>query len=171
MDYYERKLNNSAGQLRACWYSFLALVILSILCAFLSGCETIKYMPVETVRTEYLHSTDTVKETDTLFRDKETIIREADSATIAKLGLQLKQNERAILILQKELEKQISNKSESKTDTVFKTKDVQVPYPVEKPLTRWQQVCIDYGKLTMGATALLVVFIIVWLVRRFRKTL
>lgn len=170
MDYYEMKYRNSGNALRMCWYCFIGIVITLFLSALFSGCKNTQYVPVETVRTEYLHSTDTVKEKDSTYREKETIIREADSAMIAKLGLKLKDNERAILILQKELEKQINSKSESKTDTVIKTDSVQVPYPVEKQLTKWQQVCIDYGKLTMGATIILVIFIIIWIVRRFRKT-
>lgn len=170
MDYYERKFRNSGSALKMCWYCFIGIVIVLFLSALFSGCRSTQYVPVETVRTEYLHSTDTVKEKDSTYREKETIIREADSAMIAKLGLKLKDNERAILILQKELEKQINSKSESKTDTVIKTDSVQVPYPVEKQLTKWQQVCIDYGKLTMGATIILVIFIIIWIVRRFRKT-
>lgn len=171
MDYYERKFRDSGSALRTCWYCFIGIVIALFLCALLSGCRSIQYEPVETVHTEHSHTTDTVKETDTVFSEKETIIREADSATAARLGLQLKQNERAILILRKELEKQISSRSEQKSDTVNRTEYIQVPYPVEKKLTRWQQVCIDYGKLTMGATVLLVIFIIVWIVRRLGKNL
>ena len=169
MDYYEMKYRNSGNALRTCWHSFIGMIITMLMGALFSGCKNTQYVPVETVRTEYLHSTDTVKEKDSTYREKETIIREADSAMIDKLGLKLKDNERAILILQKELEKQINSKSESKTDTVIKTDSVQVPYPVEKQLTRWQQVCIGYGKLTMGATVLLVIFLIVWIVRRLRK--
>jgi len=47
---------------------------------------------------------------------------------------------------------------------------VRVPYPVEKKLTRWQQACIDYGKVMMGATVLLVLFIIAWIARRLRNS-
>lgn len=168
MGYYEAKLRGSGSTQKVCWYCIIGMVVLLLLSFLFSGCQTIKYVPVETVRTEYIHSTDTVKEIDSVFSEKETIIKEADSATIAKLGLQLKDNERAILILQKELEKQISSKSESKTDTVIKTDSIQVPYPVEKPLTKWQSFCIDYGKITLGASILLIVFIIIWLVKRFR---
>lgn len=151
MDYYERKLSNSAGQLRACWYSFLALVILSILCAFLSGCETIKYVPVETVRTDTLYQ-KVVQRDSIHVHDSVTISGKGDTVMIEHWRTQWRDR-----LLR---------------DTIYRSRvdSIQVPYPVEKPLTRWQQVCIDYGKLTMGATALLVVFIIVWLVRRFRKT-
>ncbi len=57
-------------------------------------------------------------------------------------------------------------------DTVYRSSvdSVRVPYPVEKKLTRWQQACIDYGKVMMGATVLLVLFIIAWIARRLRNS-
>lgn len=170
MDYYEYRHKASGSALRTCWYMFIGIIVALFICALFSGCDSTQYIPIETVRTEYSHKTDTVKQTDSVFHEKETIIREADSAMIAKLGLQLKANERAILVLQKELEKQVNSKSESKTDTVFRNDSVQVPYPVERQLSHWEQFCIDYGKVMTGATVVLLVFIIVWLARRLRKS-
>ena len=59
-----------------------------------------------------------------------------------------------------------------KQDTVYRSSvdSVRVLYPVEKRLTRWQQACIDYGKVTMGATVLLVLFIIAWIARQLRNS-
>ena len=110
----------------------LAAVVTSAL-IMLSGCKSVQYVPVETVRT------------DTLFQKvvERDSIHVHDSVTIREKG-----------------------------DTVYRSRvdSVQVPYPVEKKLTRWQQVCIDYGKLTMGATVVLLVFVVAWIVRRLRKT-
>lgn len=170
MDYYEYRHKASGSALRTCWYMFIGIIVALFICALFSGCDSTQYIPIETVHTVHTHSTDTVKQNDSIIRERKTIIREADSATIAMLGIQLKANEHAILVLQKELERQASSKSESKTDTVNKVDTVQVPYPVERQLSRWEQVCIDYGKVTMGATVLLLVFIIVWLARRLRKS-
>jgi hypothetical protein len=92
-------------------------IILPLIFSLLfSSCKSVQYIPVERVVTEYINRTDTVNKTDTLISEKETIIREADSSLIAKLGLQLKENERAILVLQRQLEKQISKESEHKTE-------------------------------------------------------
>ena len=54
-------------------------------------------------------------------------------------------------------------------DTLYqhKTDSVPVPYPVEKPLTRWQQFCLDYGKVTTGATAALLLLLIALAIKRF----
>lgn len=145
------------------------LAVIAVAVALLSGCKMVDYVPVETVKTVYQNHTDTVVMKDTVLSKKETIIREADSALVAKLGLQLKDNEKAILILQRELERQVSKESEHKTDTVLKTDSIQVPYPVERKLSKWEKVCIDYGKVMMGATLLLVVEFIIWLVRQIRN--
>lgn len=168
MDYYERKFRGSGHTLRVCWYMFIAIIVLLFTSAMLTSCTTVKYVPVETVHTEYVNQTDTVLKTDTVTHEKETIIREADSTLVAKLGIQLKENERAILILQRELEKQISKEMEHKTDTVIKTDSIQVPYPVEKPLTRWQSLCIDYGKIAIGVTLALITLLVVLLVRKYK---
>ena len=84
----------------------LAFILSGLMLFLLFGCKT-QYVPVETVRTVYEHHTDTVKQTDSIKTEKETIIREArpeDSLMLAKLGIRLKENERAILVLQKKLE-------------------------------------------------------------------
>ena len=146
---------------------WLAIMIVAV--ALLSGCKMVEYVPVETVKTVYQNHTDTVIRKDTVLSKKETIIREADSALVAKLGLQLKDNEKAILILQKELERQVSKESEHKTDTVLKTDSIQVPYPVERKLSKWETICIDYGKIMLGATLILLVVAVWWLIRKFRR--
>jgi hypothetical protein len=105
-----------------------------------------------------------------LISEKETIIREADSSLVAKLGLQLKDNERAILILQRELERQVSKESEHKTDTVIKTDSIQVPYPVERKLTKWEKIKMDAGGISIGVCIALVLMIIVYfIVRAYRR--
>ena len=45
------------------------------------------------------------------------------------------------------------------TDTLIQKDTIQVPYPVEKPLTTWQRFCLDYGKITTGATVALILLL------------
>ena len=140
----------------------------------LTGCGT-QYVPVETVVTEYVHSTDTVHEKDTVMRDMQTVVREAspaDSAMLAQLGLEIRENQRIILVLRKELERQSHEKQESHTDTVYRDRETQVPYPVERRLSRWEAFCIDYGKITLGtsiaAAVAAAVLIVLWIRRKTR---
>ena len=46
----------------------------------------------------------------------------------------------------------------NKTDTLIKTDSIQVPYPVEKQLAKWQQF-----KLDLGGIAMLIIIVIVFI--------
>lgn len=168
-EYYQQMWNESR---HGCGGLTAALFIIIAMLALLTGCRT-QYVPVETVIKEYIHSTDTVREKDTIRNEKETIIREAgaaDSAMLAKLGLQIKNNERIILVLKNELERQSHEKQEMRTDTIIREKEVQIPYPVERKLSRFEQFKMDYGAISFGvsiaAVIAAVVFIILWLRRK-----
>lgn len=149
------------------WYLIVILVL--FIAQFFTSCESIQYVPVETVRTDYVHTTDTVRQIDSIFSERETIVKEADSALVRKLGLQLKSNEKAILILRNELQRQISSNSKHRTDTVIKTDSVQVPYPVERQLSRWEKIKLETGGLALGACILLIIMLILGLLIRARK--
>lgn len=129
----------------------LVLVCFAIMC-FLSGCTTTKYVEVPgPTKTEVRHTRDTVEITDTLIDHRETIIREADSATLAKFGIQIRGMEKAWLIQTQQLQREINRLKEAHSDTVHVTDSV--PYPVEVPveklvekeLTWWQQLRIHLG--------------------------
>lgn len=129
-----------------------------------SGCQSVKYVPVETVRIEKESKTDTIIQKDTVRSEKETIIREArpeDSLMMAKLGIRLRENERLLILLQKEMSEQKSNAYESHRDTVLKTDSVAVPYPVEKELSWWQRQKIAFGEWVFGVMAVLLLVVII----------
>jgi hypothetical protein len=129
-----------------------------------SGCQSVKYVPVETVRIEKESKTDTIIQKDTVRSEKETIIREArpeDSLMMAKLGIRLRENERLLILLQKEMSEQNSNAYESHRDTVLKTDSVAVPYPVEKELSWWQRQKIAFGEWVFGVMAVLLLVVII----------
>lgn len=142
------------------WYLILfAFIALSLIC--LTGCKT-QYVPIKEVHTEYIHSTDTVHKIDTVTNEKETVIREVndgDSALLAQYGIRLKDNERMILFLQRELEREKSQQTESRHDTVIQRDTIPVPYPVEKSLSWWQQQKQDFGEIMMLLLAIAAVCI------------
>jgi hypothetical protein len=111
--------------------------------------------------------TDTVMLHDSILRERNTIIREADSAMLSELGIRLQQGERAILVLRKELERALSQQKEITRDTIIKTDSIRVPYPVEKKLTKWQQLKIGAGEIILFVSCLIAVFLwLRFLVRR-----
>lgn len=143
------------------------IVIVALMC----GCRT-QYVPVEVVKTETVHHHDTIHNKDSIRNEKETIIREArpeDSAMIARLGIKLQDNERLLILLQKELSEAMSNKYENHLKDSVRKESVQVPYPVPVQLSRWQSFCCDYGKIMLGGTVVMVVALIICVVIIIRK--
>lgn len=151
--------------------AYAAVITILVATLLFVGCKT-QYVPVETVHEYVHHHTDTVHRTDTVTNTKETVIREAtkaDSALLAQYGIQLRDNERMLLFLQRELEKEKSKEVEHATDTVIKVDSIQVPYPVEKKLGAWEQVKIG----SVGFVAALgiggIVGAALWIRRRYKR--
>lgn len=146
----------------------LGVIILFVLFLCL-GCSP-RVVTVPEYHYESRNTTDTVLLHDSILRERNTIIREADSAMLSELGIRLQQGERAVLVLRKELERALSQQKEITHDTIIKTDSIRVPYPVEKKLTKWQQLKIGAGEIILVVSCLIAV--IMWL--RFlvrRKTI
>lgn len=121
-------------------------IIFAASALLLVGCSTVKYVPVETVRTER------VTEHDSIFVE----VVKSDSVVITKQGDTVYVDRWHTLY---------KDRWRDRWRDSIRTDSVQVPYPVEKQLGRFQQFCLDWGKLTLGGSILAVVLIIVWLVR------
>lgn len=135
------------------------LFVIAILSWLLLGCA----MPVETVHTEIVRQTDTVHQTDSIEILKEVFLRETrpeDSLAIARLGLKLQENERLLILTQRELQKAKSTTYESHNKDSVRADTIRVPYPVERSLTKWETFCIDYGKVMLGVTLVLISMLI-----------
>lgn len=126
----------------------LIILLASAICC--PSCRTIKYYPLETVRidTVYLQraTTDSV-----LVRDSVHISQQGDTLT--------------------EYRYKYIYRYRNRTDTLYlaRTDSVAVPYPVEKELTAWQRVKVEYGGWAMGIVFVVVLVVFGWLVYRLRK--
>ena len=103
----------------------------SLLAVILIGCKQVEYVPVTETHTEHHWHTDSVKERDSTHTERETIIRELDSAAMAQYGIQMENNQKAWLVFQRELEnrlRELEHKSAVR-DTVRDS--IPKPYPVE----------------------------------------
>lgn len=127
----------------------------------ISACTTTKYVPVTETRTEHHWHTDTVRERDSTHTESKTVIREVDSAAMARYGIQMERNQRAWLVLQREMENRLRELEHmsAQRDTVHDS--IPVPYPVEvkvpRELTWWQQTRLRLANLSLLALALWVV--------------
>ena len=142
-------------------YTCLGLLVAVLLCALLGSCTTTKYVPVTDTHTEHHWHTDSVKERDSVHTENTTIIREVDSAAMAKYGIQMQANQRAWIVLQREMEQRL-RELEHMTATHDTIRD-SIPYPVEvtkevpAKLTWWQQTRLHLANIVLWLLALLAV--------------
>ena len=159
--YYDLKRK---PQGEGCLLSMLSVTFLALAIALMlsfSGCTTKeKVVTVPEVHELHHWHSDTIRQTDSVVNNQTTVIREVDSATMAQYGIRLDKAQRAWLIqndrLQREIERlqSISNTSDTVRDSI------PVPYEVIKEvpaeLSWWQQVRIHlanillYGLLIAG---------------------
>lgn len=128
--------------------SLLYIILLTLAICFVS-CRT-QYVPVETVRTEY-------KTRDSIRVDS---IHQQDSVYVLVKGDTIYQYRYKYLYKYQYL---------NRTDTVIKVDSVQVPYPVEKQLSRWQSIKMELGGWVFGIIIVFALFIVGWLVYGWRK--
>lgn len=126
---------------------YIAIFLMSGI--WFTSCRT-QYVPVETVRTEY-------KTRDSIRFDS---IYNQDSIYVLVKGDTIYQYKYKYLYKYQYL---------NKTDTVIKIDSVQVPYPVEKQLSRWQSLKMDLGGWAFGVIVVTVFVIVRWLVYRQRN--
>lgn len=125
----------------------LLYIILLMLAICLTSCRGIKSVPVETVKTEY-KTRDSIR-FDSIY-EHDSIFLFVKGDTVYKEKYRYKYRYLTI----------------NKTDTVMLTDSVQIPYPVEKQLTRWQQMKIELGGWAVGV---IVILFIVLMLKLFRN--
>lgn len=147
------------------------LVAVAVLALMMCSCKNVEYVPVVENHTEHHWHTDSVKERDSTHTERETIIREVDSAAMAKYGIQMERNQRAWLVLQREMEARLRELEQisATKDTVRDSIPVPVPYEVIKEvpakLSKTQKGLMTLGIMTLMAG---VIFGAFWLKKILR---
>ena len=167
--YYNQRYDmNSVGSMKGCFYSLIGIII-TIVSLLFTSCKT-QYVPVETVRTEIVNVHDTIKQTDSVKTETNTIIRESrpeDSLMLAELGIKLKDNERLLILLQRQLSEKNNQTYESHNKDSVRVDSIQVPYPVERKLSKWEQIKMDMGGIAMVVLVVIIILMLLrWLIRR-----
>jgi hypothetical protein len=140
------------------------------------SCQTVKYVPVET-------------KADSVVIEKLVEVQiPPDSATIRAL-LECDENGKVVLkwldiANSKNAQAQLTidslgnllAKMKTLRDTVCLpskevtvTKEVKVPYPVEKELTKWQKFCVNIGRWAIGILVITIIFIVWTFVYKLKK--
>ena len=129
------------------------IILALLICALFGSCTTTKYVPVESQHTEHHWHTDSVKERDSVHTEKNIVIRELDSAAMARYGIQMQANQRAWLVLQREMENRLRELEHmtAQRDTVHDS--IPAPFPVEvkvpAELTWWQEARLHLANILL----------------------
>lgn len=123
-------------------------LLVTALC--LCSCTSTRYVPVETVRTEYK---DRVHEVQTVDSVTDTRFVWVSGDTVVSWRDRVKWRERVV----------------RDTVSVIRTDTVREPYPVERELTRWERTKMDLGGVALGGVAVAMCIAVMWLARKFRR--
>lgn len=125
------------------------LYVLALLC-LLTGCRSVQYVPVETVKRDsiYLHKVTR----DSIFKYDSIYVRDKGDTLYVERWKYL-------------------YRDRWRVDTLVsvRTDTVSVPYPVERKLTKWQQFKMDAGGYAIVIGFCVVLVVVGWMVYRIRR--
>lgn len=130
----------------------IGLVVIILFC-LLTSCRTqIKYVPVETIRTDSVFF-NSVRIDSVLIHDSISIIQRGDTVAEYRYRYIYRYNDRV--------------------DTLYinRTDSIQVPYPVEieKKLTLWQQTKIKFGGWAIAVIIVTILIVVGRMVYKLKK--
>lgn len=125
---------------------FMCIILLA---SAIWSCRSIKYVPVESIQYDSVYLNKVVK--DSIYIKDSVLLVKGDTIV--------------------EYRYKYIYQYKDKTDTLYvtKTDSVQVPYPVEKQLTWWQQFQIDVGGLAIGIAIISAIIVIMVVIRKMKK--
>ena len=133
---------------------FLWGIMSCILISLLSGCKSVQFVPVETVKTDsvyidrYQH--DSIYQRDSIFVNRWTA---GDT------------------VYQDKVVWKYVYRDKVKYDTVaiLRSDTVRVPYPVERRLTKWEQVRLNVGGWVIALVVITILVVVGWAIYKIRK--
>lgn len=174
--------------LRNVAFAVSLVLVMMLLCALFGGCTITKYVPVESVRTEYRDKDNTdlldvIKSLTERLHQKE---RQVDSLmqshnerlVLNDKGDTLRHDRETIVYRSSHRETELERLLEVKNDSLrylrqqlesIKADTILVPYPVERSLTRWEQTKMDFGGFALGGIAVVLCIAVVWLIKKLRR--
>ena len=129
---------------------FLLGIMACILISMLTGCKSVQYVPVETVRTDSVYidrfQRDSIYQRDSIFVNRWTA---GDT------------------VYQDKVVWKYVYRDKVKYDTVaiLRSDTVRVPYPVERRLTKWEQVRLNVGGWAIGCMVITIIIFSIYIIR------
>lgn len=132
----------------------LFLIIPYIILSLLAGCKSVQYVPVETVRTDSIY-VDRYQRDSIYQRDSVFVNRWIAGDTIYQDKVVWKYVYR--------------DKVKYDTVAILRSDTVQVPYPVERRLTTWEQVRLNVGGWAIGAVIIFILIVVGIIVYKLKQ--
>lgn len=132
---------------------FWGLLICTLI-SLLSGCKSVQYVPVETVRTDsvyidrYQH--DSIYQRDSIFVNRWTA---GDTVYQDKVVWKYVYRDKVVY----------------DTVAILRSDTVRVPYPVERRLTKWEQVRLNVGGWVIALVVITILVVVGWAIYKIRK--
>ena len=133
---------------------FLWGIMACILISILTGCKSVQYVPVETVRTDsvyidrYQH--DSIYQRDSIFVNRWTA---GDTVYQDKVVWKYVYRDKVVY----------------DTVAILRSDTVRVPYPVERRLTKWEQVRLNVGGWVIALVVITILVVVGWAIYKIRK--
>lgn len=132
----------------------LFLIIPCIMLSLLTGCKSVQYVPVETVRTDSVY-------VDRYLRDS---IYQRDSVFINRWTA-------GDTIYQDKIVYKYIYRDKVKYDTaaILRSDTVRVPFPVDREISKWEQIRLDVGGWAIGVVIITILIVIGCMVYKLKK--
>lgn len=133
---------------------FLWGIMACILISILTGCKSVQFVPVETVRTDsvyidrYQH--DSIYQRDSVFVNRWTA---GDTVYQDKVVWKYVYRDKVVY----------------DTVAILRSDTVRVPYPVERRLTKWEQVRLNVGGWVIALVVITILVVVGWAIYKIRK--
>lgn len=132
---------------------FWGLLICTLI-SLLSGCKSVQYVPVETVRTDSLY-VDRYQHDSIYLQDSVFVNRWTAGDTVYQDKVIWKYVYRDKVVYD--------------TVAILRSDTVRVPYPVERRLTKWEQVRLNVGGWVIALVVITILVVVGWAIYKIRK--
>lgn len=132
----------------------LFIIIPCIMLSLLTGCKSVQYVPVETVRTDSVY-------VDRYLRDS---IYQRDSVFVNRWTA-------GDTVYQDKVVWKYVYRDKVKYDTVaiLRSDTVRIPFPVDRELSKWEQIRLDVGGWAIGVVIITILIVICCMVYKLKK--
>lgn len=125
-----------------------------ILISILTGCKSVQFVPVETVKTDSVYidrfQRDSIYQRDSVFVNRWTA---GDTVYQDKVVWKYVYRDKVVY----------------DTVAILRSDTVRVPYPVERRLTKWEQVRLNVGGWVIALVVITILVVVGWAIYKIRK--